>query len=142
MGSVWIQKVISQMENNKIVFFDGVCHLCMGSVQFLLKHNIKKNLYFATIGGKTYSRFITNENSLPDSIVYLKDNKLYLESDAVLKIAEELRFPISLLIFFRILPKFIRNLLYRFIAKHRYSWFGKAEVCMIPNPGDKERFLD
>ncbi|TGK84391.1 DUF393 domain-containing protein [Leptospira montravelensis] len=131
-------------EKSKIVFFDGVCHLCMGSVQFLLKRNQKENLYFSAIGSEVFHSLIPINmvSKLPDSILYWKEGELYVESDAILQLVTELKFPWFLLIGFRFVPRFIRNFLYRYIAKHRYNWFGKAEVCMIPSPNIKKRFLD
>lgn len=131
-------------EKSKIVFFDGVCHLCMGSVQFLLKRNKSENLYFSAIGSETFQSLLPKDSysNLPDSILFWKEGTLYLESDAVLQITRELGFPWFLFYGFYFLPRFLRNPLYRFIAKHRYQWFGKAEACMIPSPNIKKRFLD
>ncbi|MCW7461930.1 DCC1-like thiol-disulfide oxidoreductase family protein [Leptospira sp. 3 VSF25] len=132
------------MEKRKIVFFDGVCHLCMGSVQFLLKHNNRESLSFSAIGSKTFLELIPESAriSLPDSILYWKEGTLYLESDAILGITNELNFPWRLGVLFWVVPRTLRNLFYRFIAKHRYQWFGKAETCMVPTPELKQRFLD
>ncbi|TGL69834.1 thiol-disulfide oxidoreductase DCC family protein [Leptospira jelokensis] len=132
------------LEKSKIVFFDGVCHLCMGSVQFLLKRNPSESLLFSSIGSKTYMEIVpkSSESTLPDSILYWKQGKLLVESDAILGITKELSFPWKLGIVFWIVPKWIRNAIYRFIAKHRYQWFGKAESCMVPTEGVKKRFLD
>lgn len=131
-------------EKSKIVFFDGVCHLCMGSVQFLLKYNAKEDLFFSTIGSETFFSLLPKDSfsQLPDSILYWKEGTLYLESDAVLQLTRELNFPWPLFYCFWIFPRFLRNLIYRFIAKHRYQWFGKAEVCMVPSPNIKIRFLN
>ncbi|EMJ85724.1 thiol-disulfide oxidoreductase DCC family protein [Leptospira meyeri] len=131
-------------EKSKIVFFDGICHLCMGSVQFLLKKNQKENLYFSAIGSETFRSLFSKEilPKLPDSILYWREGTLYLESDAILQLVRELKFPWFLLFGFWMVPRMIRNPLYRFIAKRRYVWFGKAEACMVPSPNIKKRFLD
>lgn len=131
-------------EKSKIVFFDGVCHLCMGSVQFLLKKNQKENLYFSTIGSETFFSLLPKDSypNLPDSILYWREGKLYLESDAILQLTRELKIPWPLFYGFWILPRFLRNPIYRFIAKHRYQWFGKAESCMVPSANIKKRFLN
>lgn len=129
-------------EKSKIVFFDGVCHLCMGSVQFLLKQNQKENLYFSAIGSETFNSLLPKESygNLPDSILYWMEGKLYLESDAILQLTRELVFPWPLFYGFWIFPRFLRNSIYRHIAKHRYDWFGKAEACMVPSPNIQKRF--
>lgn len=131
-------------EKSKIVFFDGVCHLCMGSVQFLLKQNQKENLFFSTIGSETFLSLLPKDSypKLPDSILYWKEGTLYLESDAVLQLTRELKFPWPWFYGFWFFPRFLRNPIYRFIAKHRYQWFGKAEACMVPSPNIKKRFLN
>ncbi|XDD43600.1 thiol-disulfide oxidoreductase DCC family protein [Leptospira sp. WS60.C2] len=132
------------LEKRKIVFFDGVCHLCMGSVQFLLKQNKKESLFFSAIGSETFQTNLLaqKKQGLPDSIVYWNDGNVYVESDAILSIAKELRFPWNLAVVFWIVPRVIRNWVYRWIARHRYEWFGKAESCMVPSPEVKRRFLD
>lgn len=132
------------MEKRKIVFFDGVCHLCMGSVQFLLKQNQTESLYFSTIGSKSFLDLIpTNvRESLPDSIIYWNEGEVLVESDAILGITKELGLPWRFGLVFWIVPKGVRNQIYRWIAKHRYQWFGKAESCMVPTPDLKRRFLD
>lgn len=132
------------LEKRKIVFFDGVCHLCMGSVQFLLKQNKKESLFFSAIGSETFQTNLLaqKKQGLPDSIVYWNDGNVYVESDAILSIAKELRFPWNLAVVFLIVPRVIRNWVYRWIARHRYEWFGKAESCMVPSPEVKRRFLD
>ncbi|PJZ85372.1 thiol-disulfide oxidoreductase DCC family protein [Leptospira harrisiae] len=131
-------------EKSKIVFFDGVCHLCMGSVQFLLKRNQKENLYFSSIGSETFQSLFSKDliPNLPDSILYWKEDTLYLESDAILQLVRELKFPWFLFFGFWFFPRMIRNSIYRFIAKRRYVWFGKAEACMVPSPNIKKRFLN
>ncbi|EMY68284.1 thiol-disulfide oxidoreductase DCC family protein [Leptospira vanthielii] len=131
-------------EKSKIVFFDGVCHLCMGSVQFLLKQNKKENLYFSAIGSETFLALLPKDSypQLPDSILYWKEGKLYLESDAILQVTRELQFPWPLFFGFWFFPRFLRNPIYRYIAKHRYEWFGKAESCMVPSPNIQKRFLN
>lgn len=131
-------------EKSKIVFFDGVCHLCMGSVQFLLNQNKKENLYFSTIGSETFLALLPKDSypQLPDSILYWKEGKLYLESDAILQVTRELQFPWPLFFGFWFFPRFLRNPIYRYIAKHRYEWFGKAESCMVPSPNIQKRFLN
>ena len=80
--------------------------------------------------------------SLPDSIIYWNEGEVLVESDAILGITKELGLPWRFGLVFWIVPKGVRNRIYRWIAKHRYQWFGKAESCMVPTPDLKRRFLD
>ncbi len=130
-------------DNQKVVFFDGVCHLCNGSIQFLLKYNSRKDLLFAPLQSDIAIESLGQygKKELGDSIIYVKNGKVYSESTAALQLAGELMFPISILKVFLILPQFIRNGVYRWIARNRYSWFGKYDSCMIPGPEVSHRFL-
>lgn len=141
---VWISEGISQMENRKIVFFDGVCNLCTGSVQWILKRNKKKDLYFSQIGGDTYNQIqkdIPEKFPTIDSILYYNGNVILVESEAILTLSKSLDFPYSLLTYLVVIPKFIRDFFYRFVAKHRYRWFGRSEFCLLPNEETNSRFL-
>ncbi|MGB6267370.1 MAG: DCC1-like thiol-disulfide oxidoreductase family protein [Olleya sp.] len=133
-------------KNKKLILFDGVCNLCNSSVQYVIK-NDKKNLFlFAPLQSETGQKIINHFNldtSKIDSILlYSEDNDITYKSTAALKIAAKLGFPRNLLIVFLIVPTFIRNWVYDYIAKNRYKWFGKREECMIPNQNLKEKFLN
>jgi|LakMenE18May11ns_1017448.scaffolds.fasta_scaffold9863267_2 predicted DCC family thiol-disulfide oxidoreductase YuxK len=132
---------IKNTATNPIVVYDGVCNLCHGFIRFILKHEKHPELEFiawqhlneeqrATIALKAL------ENS---SVVFLENNQLYAYSTAVLKIAAYLKFPFNLIRFFFIIPAFIRNPMYKFIAARRYRWFGKKTECPLPPPEWKER---
>ncbi|MBM9501315.1 thiol-disulfide oxidoreductase DCC family protein [Leptospira sp. 201903071] len=128
-----------------IVFFDGVCNLCNGTVLFFLDHNPKKNLRFASLQSEFAERILTKKN-LPDvapsSVLFLENGILYEKSNAVLKIAAHLSFPWNLASIFRWVPTLLRDIVYDWIAKNRYRWFGKSEACRIPSPELKSRFLE
>jgi len=129
---------------SKIVLFDGVCNLCEGSVQFLLKRDRQKVLHYASLqsdsGGKLLARTGLDERFLK-SIVFIDEGEAFTESDAVLRICKYLPQPWKASQYFRFIPKWIRDPVYRLIARNRYRWFGKKEQCMIPEAGVKERFL-
>ncbi|MCP4122872.1 MAG: thiol-disulfide oxidoreductase DCC family protein [Bacteroidetes bacterium] len=129
---------------NKIVLFDGVCNLCEGSVQFLLKRDKQKILRYASLqsdsGAKLLSMTGLDERFLK-SIVFIDEGEAFTESDAVLRICKYLPQPWNALQYFRFVPKWIRDPVYRFIAQNRYRWFGKKEQCVIPQAGVMERFL-
>ena len=131
-------------ERGPVLLFDGVCNLCSGSVQFVLKRNSKGNIRFASlqseIGQELRATYQIPEDT--DSIVFIKNYKAYLKSSAALRIATYLSFPLNWLYIFIIIPPFIRNFLYDIIAKNRYKWFGKQDACMLPTPEIRSRFLD
>lgn len=127
-----------------VVFFDGVCNLCSGAVQFILKRECAPTLSFAPLQGSTFAT-VQGEplKSTPDSILFWEGGVLYRESDAVLRISRHLKQPWRALGYLGyILPRFLRDALYRFIARNRYRWFGKKEACYLPTPELKKRFLD
>ncbi|MDP2174961.1 MAG: DCC1-like thiol-disulfide oxidoreductase family protein [Bacteroidota bacterium] len=130
-----------------VVFFDGVCNLCSNSVKFIIKNDSKNLFKFSSLQSKyaieTFENYPEiNTSKLQSIILKSKDNQIYTQSTAVLKIAYHLRFPINLLVVFIIIPKTIRDWIYQIIAKRRYKWFGKKEVCWLPNPELATKFID
>jgi predicted DCC family thiol-disulfide oxidoreductase YuxK len=128
-----------------IVLFDGVCNLCNRAVQFILRHDKQKKFLFGSLQGKTGQELLGKFN-LPtqqlNSFVLIEDDKAYTRSTAVLRMLKKLGGRWSLLYAFIIIPAFIRNGTYNWIARNRYKWFGKKEECWIPTAELKERFLD
>lgn len=126
-----------------IVFFDGVCNLCQGSVRYLIKHDKKGVLKFASLQGN-YAKDFVNETEIQSmqSIMFLDDKMLYKKSTAVLKLSRLLGGWHQLLLLGYILPRFVRDWLYNIVAKNRYRWFGKKDQCMLPSKGFENRFLD
>jgi predicted DCC family thiol-disulfide oxidoreductase YuxK len=131
--------------NKIIVLFDGVCNLCNGAVQFIIKRDPESTFLFASLqsafGQSQLLKFGFDPSAL-HSILVLENGKLYERSDAALKIASGLKGPWRMLGIFRILPRFFRDWVYDLVAKNRYRVFGKQESCMIPEPGMKERFIE
>ncbi|WP_347374714.1 thiol-disulfide oxidoreductase DCC family protein [Aequorivita sp. Q41] len=128
----------------KIILFDGVCNLCNSSVNFVIKHDPKNHFKFAAlqseIGQALLSKFNLDSTKVA-SIILIDGDKIYQKSSAVLTIAKNLSGAYPLLFGFMIIPKFIRNAAYEYIAKNRYKWYGKKESCMLPSPELKSKFL-
>lgn len=125
-----------------IVFFDGVCNLCSGSVQWLLRHDKKQLFNFSSLQGEYASKTITDPVlKKTDSIILFRKGKFYSKSTAVLKIASQIGFPYKFLSAFLIIPAFIRNIVYDFIARNRYKWYGKKEECWLPTEEYTARFM-
>ncbi len=128
----------------KIVLFDGVCNLCNHSVQFIIKHDAKKQIKFASLQSVIAKDLLKQHGIIEDdinSIVFLDEKRLYIKSTAALKIAKYLDKGWFLLPLLMIIPQFIRDAVYSLIAKYRYKWFGKQESCLIPSDQQKELFL-
>jgi predicted DCC family thiol-disulfide oxidoreductase YuxK len=127
-----------------IILFDGVCNLCSGAVQFILKRDHKKNFVFASLQseiGKTLLSKYKVDTSV-ETIILLQDDKYFSQSTAALEIARQLSGGWPLLYAFVIIPRFIRDGIYDWISRNRYRFFGKKDACMIPSPEWKNRFLD
>jgi predicted DCC family thiol-disulfide oxidoreductase YuxK len=132
------------MENKPIILFDGICNLCNGAVQYVIKHDKNNKFLFASLQSNAGQALLQKYN-LPDTVfnsfVLIKDNTFYLKSTAALMVAKQLKGAIKLLYGFIIIPTFIRNAIYNIIAKKRYRWFGKQEQCMLPTPELSAKFL-
>jgi predicted DCC family thiol-disulfide oxidoreductase YuxK len=132
-------------ESEPVLLFDGVCNLCNSSVQFILEHEKNEQLNFAAIQSEAGDRLLKSCNFDPnqtDSVILIKDNKVYTASDAVLTLTQFLKFPFSLGKLLLVVPNPIRDFFYKKIARNRYKWFGKRESCMIPTPQLRKRFLE
>ena len=133
-------------KDKKLILFDGVCNLCNNSVQYVIKHDKKDRFRFAALQSDLGKQIIEKEgidSSKTDSIIlYSHENGYKIKSTAALHIAKNLNFPVNLMVLFLIVPAFIRNWFYDYIAKNRYKWYGKQEHCMIPTPELKAKFLD
>ena len=132
-------------ENKKIILFDGVCNLCNSSVQFVIQHDEKDIFRFVALQsdlGKEIIKHIGIDATKIDSIIlYEPGIAYYYKSNATIKIAETLGEFLSMIWIFKILPLSIRDLVYDYIAKNRYKWYGKKENCMIPTPEIQSKFL-
>lgn len=130
-------------DNQHIIFFDGYCNLCNRSVQLVIKNDRRNIFKFAPLQAEKTVFFLQEKKfqTNSDSILYWNKKQFYSESSAALRIAWHLKFPFPLLIIFYLVPAFLRNPVYRYIARNRYKWFGKQESCMIPSPELKSKFL-
>jgi predicted DCC family thiol-disulfide oxidoreductase YuxK len=136
--------MITEEEKSGIVLFDGVCNFCNSSVNFIIQHDKKKRYKFAALQsdvGKNISEKFGIDQSKIDSIILVENGNVFVKSSAILRITKHLNYLYPLLFGFIIIPKFIRDGVYDFIARNRYKWFGKKEACMIPNPEIKSRFI-
>lgn len=134
------------MEAKKIILFDGVCNLCNGAVQFIIKRDKKSVFKFASLQseiGKQLTKERGIDTELLDSIILIEPGiAYYSKSTAALEIMKSFGGIWNATRLFTILPEGFRDIVYDFIAKNRYKWFGQKDACMIPSPELKSRFLD
>lgn len=129
--------------NEIILFFDGVCGLCNGTVDWMLVRDKRAALKYATLQGSTAKELLSPELTADlNTVVLWHRGKILVRSDAVLKCLSELGGLWKLSIIFRLLPRFLRDGVYNFIARKRYLWFGQRHTCRMPLPGERMRFLD
>lgn len=130
--------------DHPVILFDGVCNLCNGSVLFIIKRDPRSQFYFAALqsdfGNKQLKNFGLPATEL-NSVLLIKGGTLYQKSNAALEIAKHLNGLWSVLYIFKIIPPFLRDGIYTWVARNRYRWFGKKDACMIPTPELKSRFL-
>ena len=128
-----------------VILFDGVCNLCNSSVQFIIMKDKKNHFNFASLQGQA-GQLLLQKFSLPlahyNSFVLVEGDQAFTQSTAALRVFKKLGIPWSLTYGWIIIPRFIRDTVYRLIAKNRYKWFGKKEYCMIPSAELRARFLD
>jgi predicted DCC family thiol-disulfide oxidoreductase YuxK len=132
------------MNNQPIILFDGVCNFCNSAVNFVIKRNSKSNILFAPLQSEAGQKLLQQYNLPADdmqSFIFIEKGIMYKQSTAALKVCRYLKSLWPLCYVFIIVPKFIRDGIYNWIAKNRYKWFGIRQQCMIPTPEVKARFL-
>jgi predicted DCC family thiol-disulfide oxidoreductase YuxK len=138
--------MIEVPKNKKLILFDGVCNLCNNAVLKVIKYDQKNTFVFAALqseAGKKITEYLNIDTNKVDSIILYEPEVSYdLKSTAALKVMKDFGglWHISQLGMF--FPENFRNLVYDFIAKNRYKWFGRKESCVIPTPELKSKFLD
>jgi predicted DCC family thiol-disulfide oxidoreductase YuxK len=137
----------NQTGKGAIVLFDGVCTLCHGAMHFIIDRDPHKIFRFASLQSQAAADLLRAHGLAPpvgdpDTIVLIEDGKVYQRSTAALRIAKRLRAPYPLLSVFYLCPTFLRDLIYRLIAKNRYRWFGRYDTCPMPTTDLRARLLD
>lgn len=132
------------MDDKPVILFDGICNLCSGSVEFILKRDKEKKFLFASLQS-AYGQDLLKQFNLPadtfNSFILYQDGKIYTRSTAALKMFQQLKGWKWIKIYW-VVPKFIRDAVYNLVARNRYKWFGKKEKCWLPTPELKARFLE
>lgn len=131
------------LNTRNVIFFDGVCHLCNGFVDAIIRRDSRHILLFAPLQGKTARQLLPPENLKNlDSVIYFEAGHIYHRSSAIIRIIARLDGAYKLINLARLIPEKIRDRIYDWIATNRYLWFGKSEVCRIPTKDERSYLLD
>jgi predicted DCC family thiol-disulfide oxidoreductase YuxK len=128
-----------------VILFDGGCNLCNGFVTFVIARDPGGRFKFGPLQSPAAERLLGDRHSRgqwPDSIILVENGRLWTRSAAALRIARGLTFPWPLAYAFVVVPRPIRDWIYNLVARRRYRWFGKRDVCMMPTPALAARFID
>jgi len=132
------------MVEKKIILFDGLCNFCNFWVQFAYNRNKKRDLYFMSLQDERAEELLSPYNFSPSSlssVVFLKSGKIFTQSTAAFEVCKSLDGAWKAISLLLVIPSFIRDFFYNFVAKHRYRIFGKSETCIIPNAEMRRQFL-
>lgn len=136
-------------EDLHVVFYDGVCGLCDRTVQFLLRIDRQRILSFAPLQGTTAARLTAHDSRFDDArtILFVEDygtarERVSVRSTAVLRILARLGGLWRAVSWLRVIPRPLRDLAYRIVARYRYRWFGRFDSCRLPAAAIAARFLD
>ena len=144
---------------SRVVLFDSECLLCHASLRFIVRRDPHGEFAFAPLNSEAAGRIVgalpepfantgdlaarsrrATAQSVPDSVILVEDGRVFVESTAALRIARRLAWPWPLLSIFMIVPPPLRDVVYRFIARRRYRWFGRDE-CLVPTPDIRARII-
>ena len=127
--------------NHSVLFYDGVCHLCNGLIQFIIRHERNKNLKFSSLQSnfaksQLQKKYTTDLNTV---VFYDAKKQVFLvKSRAVIAVFKVMGGIWSFNAFLlQLFPLFIANKVYDFVASHRYQWFGQSNVCIRLNLDDR-----
>lgn len=133
-------------DTKKIILFDGVCNLCNGFIQRVIKRDTTDVFRYASLQSDIGQQLISErhiDTEKIDSVVLIEPGvAFYIKSDAALHIGRHLKGYRTISKLLNLIPSGLRNIVYDLVARYRYAWFGKKEACMIPTPELKAKFLD
>lgn len=139
-----IQELEELSYKHPIIFYDGICILCNKSIQFYIKHDHSRQLRFALLQsdlGKKVLHKVGRPIEDIDTTILLSKGCYFVESDVGIFACKYLSNPYRFFYSFRVIPRFIRDFIYKIIANNRYKWFGKDEQCLVPSKQIKEQLI-
>ncbi|MBN9398552.1 MAG: DUF393 domain-containing protein ['Candidatus Kapabacteria' thiocyanatum] len=127
-----------------IVVFDGVCTLCNHSVDFLMRHDRTESLMFTSFQSEAGRTLLARHgiDHAPTTIYVVENDRIYTESTGILRLCRYLDWPWRAGTVLLVIPAFVRNIVYRIVARNRYRWFGERDTCRLPTPKERRRFLE
>lgn len=136
---------LQKARGREVILFDGVCNLCNGAIDFILERDPEGHFVFASLqsvpGREILSQFGLATKDF-DSVVLVKNGRVYKKSRAAIEIASKMTGGWPLFQIFKVIPRFVTDGVYNFIAQNRYKFFGKRETCRLPTPAIRSRFLE
>lgn len=127
-----------------VIVFDALCVLCSANAQFVLKHDRQGRFRLASMQGPAGSALLRRfgiDPLDPETLIVVENGRALQNSDAVLAIWAGLGWPWRALVVFRLVPRVLRDTVYRFVARNRYGLFGRRQTCWVPRPDQRERLL-
>lgn len=131
-------------KDKKIILFDGVCNYCNDKINFIIKHDNKDVFRFVALQsekGQEIINYLGVNPSIDSIILYEPGVAYYVKSEAAFQILKELKAPYQWILLLNFIPNSVKDLVYDYIARNRYKWYGKKEACMIPTEEIKNKFL-
>jgi predicted DCC family thiol-disulfide oxidoreductase YuxK len=128
----------------RIVLFDGECNFCSASVNFMIDHDPRGQLRFASQQSATGRQLMADRGMAGQagSVVFLENDHAYTRSAASLRMARYLTWPWRLAQWLVVVPRPILDALYDLVATHRYRFFGRRDACRMPTEALRERYLE
>lgn len=131
-------------KDKKIILFDGVCNYCNDKINFIIKHDVNDVFRFVALQsekGQEIINYLGVNPSIDSIILYEPGIAYYVKSEAAFHILEELKTNYQWILLLNFIPNSIKDLVYDYIARNRYKWYGKKEACMIPTEEIKNKFI-
>lgn len=128
----------------RVVLFDGICRLCNGWAKFLIRHDRQRRFRLCSVQsteGQAILVWFDLPSDVFETLLYIEGSRLFVRSDAVLRIVGQLPGAWQLLTCLRVLPRGLRDFCYERIARNRYRLFGRNDSCLLPDPDHDQRFL-
>jgi predicted DCC family thiol-disulfide oxidoreductase YuxK len=133
------------MTEHGIILFDGVCNFCNNKINLVIRKDKKDFFRFAALQSEAGKKILTANgieiNPDPDTFIFIEGKKIYNRSSAALHIVKHMSGLWPALYAFIIVPRFLRDIVYKIIARNRYRWWGVRQSCMVPTPEVRKKFL-
>ena len=138
---------MDHLDDQPVIFFDGVCNFCNGIVNLIIRKDKNKLFFFSALQSEYAKKFLENRISYtvqgdPETIILFYKGTFYQKTDAVIEISRMIGGAFLIFMILKIFPRFLRDFGYDLFARVRYFIFGKKETCMVPSPELRSRFLN